>query len=97
MITLAAGDSVAKSQKAPAGEAAKDAASESAAAAKSAASNGAKAAKDAASEGVKAASKAGMYVFQRGQWRLRCLLLLSCCRLRLACSLRPDLLQTCSL
>lgn len=57
----AAGDSVAKSQETPAGEATKDTASEGAAAAKNAASKGATAAKDAASEGAKLASKAGRY------------------------------------
>ena len=59
VIACAAGDSVAKSQKAPAGEATKETTSEGAAAAKNAASNGGTAAKDAASEGAKLASKAG--------------------------------------
>ena len=64
MILHAAGDSVAKSQETPAGEATKDTASEGAAAAKNAASKGATAAKDAASEGAKLASKAGRYLLK---------------------------------
>ena len=63
VIAHAAGDSIAKSQKAPAGEATKDTASEGAAAAKNAASKGATAAKDATSEGANLASKAGRFFF----------------------------------
>ena len=63
-VTHVAGDSVAKSQDAPSGDATKDTASEGAAAAKNAASNGAAAAKDAASEGAKLASKAGRYLLR---------------------------------
>lgn len=59
VIVRAAGDSIARSQKAPAGEASKESTPEGAAAAKSVASKGATAAKDAASEGAKLASKAG--------------------------------------
>lgn len=62
MIAHAAGDSISQSQKAPAGEAAKDTGSEGAAAAKDAASKTATAAKGAASDGAKIASKAGMYL-----------------------------------
>ena len=61
VIAHVAGDSIAKSQKAPGGEATKDTASEGAAAAKNLASKGATAAKDAASEGAKLASKAGRF------------------------------------
>lgn len=66
-----AGDSIAKSQEAPAGDSAKDSAkdaaskdtaSEGAAAAKDAASKTASAAKGAASDGAKLASKAGKYL-----------------------------------
>ena len=64
VIACAAGDSVAKSQKAPGGEATKDTASEGAAAAKDAASKGATNAKDAAAEGAKLASKAGRYLLR---------------------------------
>ena len=67
MVEHAAGDSISKSQEAPAGHSSKDTgskdtASEGAAAAKEAASKTATAAKGAASDGAKLASKAGEYV-----------------------------------
>ena len=69
MVAHAAGESVSKSQEAPAGDSAKntaskDTASEGAAAAKDAASKAATAAKGAASDGAKLGSKAGGCLFR---------------------------------